>query len=555
VTPDTIPTISTLLVTSTAVVVYRFLVSPITLVVCRLAMPPVSVTPGPEGTGSAAAERTGVSGRAKLAALGGIALAVLMSVAVTLAGHIPDPGGMRFLVCFLLIILSWAFGSTDFDLRRGARAQVAERVLLVVAGAVSLVWPLALFAWLAILSGRLRGWTHHAMMPIRLLKAYVAWYLGTAMLDAAWHSGAAIGERPGLFLLLAIVCLSHYIKPAWSKATLGPRWWSWAMENRTDFILANAYNVGWVRFLPEKVVLRILIMVRPYVRLLNIGTMTVELSPLVAFTDRRVFVAVAAATVVFHTAIFLGSGILFWESIGTNAALAATVILLPDADIAPAFGLWVTMYAIIILMMAVREFVWQPYHLGWWDSPFTTRILWRAETSSGQTFNLRNDFMCPFEREFGRWTGLFFVPEPVIGGASWGATLWDRDLRDQVRTAAGDLDKLDELKRDHGALLWNEKHCADHVAFLVEMFSRLNAGAVKGPLPMRLRWLKPPGGQISTWGDDLPRYRRTEPVCRIVIMCEERCYVERLNTLVILRTRTLQEIDIPETQPPTSVAE
>jgi len=120
----------------------------------------------------------------------------------------------------------------------------------------------------------------------------------------------------------------------------------------------------------------------------------------------------------------------------------------------------------------------------------------------------------------------------------------DRDVRDRVRAAAGDLAALDELKRTHGTLWWDEQHGRGHVAFLVGMFGRLNAGARKGPLPRGLRWLKAPGGQLFQWGD-LPPYRGDEPVRRLVISCEERCYIGDTSDLVLLRERVLREIEVP----------
>jgi hypothetical protein len=409
--------------------------------------------------------------------------------------------------------VSWRFGAIDFDCRRPESGQWIERAVVVAAAAATLWWPPVLLVWLAVACGRLRGWTHHTMMPPRLLKAYLAWYVAGTVLAGFVHDGLRPALRPALFFLMATVCLSHYLKPAWSKARPGTRWWSWAWENRTDFIVANAYNCGWVHFVPQRIVARALRVMRPWVRVLNVSTMLLETSPLVAFVDRRIFVAVLAATIVFHVAIFLCAGILFLESIAVNAALGASAVLLPHADTAPAFGLWA---AAAIMAATIPDLLWQPFHLGWWDSPFTTRLRWRVETVSGRKFDLGNDFMCPFEREFGRWTGMFFIPEPVLGGPGWVATLFDQDRRDRIRAAVGDLAALDELKRTHGTSWWNDQHGEDHVAYLVTMFSRLNAGARKGPLPRRLGWLKGPGGQLFQWGD-LPRYRADEPARRIII--------------------------------------
>lgn len=540
-------------VTFAAIAVYRLAVSPATLALSRWAMPVTTgVSPGPTGTGSAAADAEPVTGTVKAVAVGTTVLLTGIPLVAVWYGRVPDPGGWRWLVIILLVTLTWKFGTTDFDFRRSEASQWMERALLVLAFAAALFWPPALLAWLTIVCGRLRGWTHHTMMPLRMLKAYLAWFVAAAMITAFAGAGLRSGVHSGLFLLLATVCFSHYVKPAWSKARLGPRWWSWAWENRTDFIIASAYNCGWARFVPERVVRRLLRAIRPWDRFLNISAMLVEASPLLGLLDLRVFVAVVSATIVFHVVVFLCAGILFWEGIVTNAVLGATVLLLPRADTAPVFGVPGTAVAVFIIALTIPDLVWQPFHLGWWDNNFTTRIRWRVETVSGRKLDIGNDFMCPFEREFGRWIGLCYVPEPVLGHPSWGATLFDRDLRDRIRAAVGDLAALDELKRTHGTLWWNRQQCDEHAAFLVAFFKRLNAGGRKGPLPGCLRWLKPPGGQLTRWGD-LPRYRGHEPVRRVIISCEERCYVDATNELVLLRERVLREIDIPAGYPSQAV--
>jgi hypothetical protein len=126
--------------------------------------------------------------------------------------------------------------------------------------------------------------------------------------------------------------------------------------------------------------------------------------------------------------------------------------------------------------------------------------------------------------------------------------LFDHTVRDRVVDARSDLGKIDELKRSHGKVRWDPDLAAAHLHFLREMFTRLNAGARKGPLPARLRWLKAPGGQVFYWGD-LPPYRGQEPVSRIAITCQERCYLPDANVFALLRDRVLAEIDFT-TSPP-----
>jgi hypothetical protein len=521
---------ATVVAAAATVVAYRLLVSPMVRDLARV------VTVG---------NRVPARVRALRLAAAAVTVAGLSAV-VALTGDAPDAGPLRWPILVALLVVTWRTGTTDYDLRRSTGPQAVERIAVVALAVAAAVWPLLLLAWFTVACGRIMAWQHHAMLAIRILKAYLAWFIAICGITLVAPEPYASGAHPALLLVLGCVSLSHYFKPAWSKARLGKWWWSWAWENRTHYLMAAAYNWGWARFLPAGTVSRILRVARHLDRPLNILTMFVEAAPLIAFLDRRLLVVVLLATVAMHVAIFVSSGILFWESLCVNAVLALTVASLPQSPYESAFGPAAAGFAVLILVLCVTDRLWQPFHLGWWDSPYTARVVWQAETASGKVQGVYNNFMCPFEREFGRFAGYFLSREPLLHGPLGG--LFDRTVRDRIVDARGDLEKIDELKRTHGKTRWDPEMATAHLHFLREMFTRLNAGARKGPLPARLRWLKAPGGQVFYWGD-LPSYRGREPVSRIVIRCQERCYFPDTNTFALLRDRVLAEIDLRTTPP------
>jgi hypothetical protein len=446
----------------------------------------------------------------------------------------PEPGPLRWFVITVIVLLTWQGATSDYDVTEPIAPQRRDKRLLLLLAAASCLWPTALLPWMAVYCGKLRGWKHHAMMPTRLLKAYLAWFF-VAMLFGASCSAAA------LLLVLGCVSLSHYVKPAWSKARLGPYPWSWAWHNRTHYLMASAYSWGWARCLRAETASRVLRRARVIDRPLNFLTMAVEAAGLVAFLDRRLLIAALLATALFNVVVALASGILFWENICTNIALAVTVTLLPGAEYDAAFGWPAALIALAVLLLSTADLLWQPWHLGWWDSPFTARVHWQVETVSGARLGLYNDFMCPYEREYGRVLGYFLTDEPVLHGHL--GIVWDRELRDLLVQADGDRDQLRALKQTYGQVQADKQQAREHIAFLTRMFTQLNAGASKSPLPRSLRRLKAPGGQLYRWGD-LPPYRGEEPVRRITIRYEERCYRPATGDFVLLTNRTVQEIDL-----------
>lgn len=230
----------------------------------------------------------------------------------------PEPGPIRWFVMFVIALLTWQGTTSDYDVTEPMGPQRLDKQLLLALGAAACFWPPALLAWMGVYCGRLRGWKHHAMMPLRLLKAYLAWFLAMAFLEASSSAAA-------LVLVLGCVSFSHYVKPAWSKARLGPRPWSWAWHNRTHYLMASAYAWGWARFLRPETVSRVLRHARGLDRPVNVLTMMTEAVGLVAFLDRRLLIAALVATALFNVAVALASGILFWENISVNVALAITM--------------------------------------------------------------------------------------------------------------------------------------------------------------------------------------------------------------------------------------
>ncbi|WP_411574218.1 hypothetical protein [Streptomyces fradiae] len=436
----------------------------------------------------------------------------------------------------MIALLTWRGATSDYDVTAPIAPQRRSKLLLLFLAAASCIWAPALPAWTAVYCGRLRGWQHHAMMPVRLLKAYLAWHLVTAALAPSPSECTA-----SLVLVLGCVSLSHYVKPAWSKARLGPRPWSWAWHNRTHYLVASAYAWGWARFVPAAAVSRLLRRMRVIDRPVNVITMVVEAAGLFAFTDRRFLIAALVATAFFNLAVALASGILFWENIAVNAGFAAAIGLLPRTEYATAFGWPAVLIALTVILLCTADLLWQPWHLGWWDSPFTARVHWQVETVSGAALGLYNGFMCPYEREFGRVEGYFLTDEPVLHGHL--GIVWERRLRDLIVEAGADRVQLRALKESHGRTYEDEEQSARHIAFLTAMFLRLNAGTRKSPLPRRLRFLKAPGGQLYRWGD-LPAYRGDEPVRRITIRYQERCYLPRTGEFVLIADHVLREIDL-----------
>jgi hypothetical protein len=221
----------------------------------------------------------------------------------------------------------------------------------------------------------------------------------------------------------------------------------------------------------------------------------------------------------FHIGVFALSGLLFWDWILADLALAVFVSLLPPASMGWAFGPG-PVFAGLAFMAAfpLRHKLWKPMPLGWYDTPFTQRVHWRVRGVSGKIYGLYNDFMCPHERLYGKVNGCFLAPVPVVTYHL--GEVWKPDLRAALAAAGPDLDRLEAVKARFGIRPVCAERSARHLAYLKRFFFELNRGARKRILPRALAWLKAPGDQIFYWGE-LPAYRRQEPVAEVTLHYRE----------------------------------
>ncbi|MEM8609227.1 MAG: hypothetical protein AAGF92_19145 [Myxococcota bacterium] len=449
----------------------------------------------------------------------------------------PLPGGesVRILATAVVAFLSWKAATKDVDVVLGEKHTVARAVL--VACAVGAWWsPAFVLAAALLLTTPFSLWEHHATLPMRVLLATVAF---AALSIAFVGVPSVMADAAILFWFVVTIQVSHYLITALAKAWLGPRWNSWPRENRLHHIAASAYSWGWMRFLPWATWRRVVHTVRRFERPMQASVFAVEaLSPL-ALLHPDVAVALCVVWSCFHLGVFALSGLLFWDWILTNLAIAAAVILLPPDVTAQAFGPLQTLVAIVFMVaFPLRHKLWRPMPLGWWDTPFTQRVHWHAHGESGRVYGLYANFWCPHERLFGKVNACYLTPVPVMTYHL--GEVWKHELRDALRAAGPSPEKLDELRAEFGIEPRSDELAENHVAYIRRLFYELNRGARKQVLPNALRWLKAPGGQCFYWGS-LPGYRRQEPVTKVTLRYREEYY----DGESLVRLEDLQILEIP----------
>ncbi len=431
---------------------------------------------------------------------------------------LPEHDAVRLLAAGLTAMLSWRATTEDIDPVFGDQLR-GYRLLLIAAAVLAWFSPAGLLLAVVLLSTPFGVWEHHATLPMRVLQATVAWLALAALANPLAPTTGLFVDATALVFLVLTIQISHYLITALAKIWLGPKWYSWVVDNRVHHLAATSWSWGWARFVPWSSWRHVIATTRRVERPMQAFAFAVELLAPFALLHPLAGFAFCLGWAGFHAGVFALSGLLFWDWILTDLLVALTILWLPASVTTQAFG-WLPLLVSLAVLVAfpLRHKLWKPIPLGWWDTPFTQRMHWRVVGASGAIYGLYNDFMCPHERLYGKVHASFLAPRRGITYHL--GEVWKRELRDAIRDAGPDLARLDTVRDRYGVEIRDQELADNHVAYLKRFFHALNSGARKHVLPRWLRWLKAPGDQVFYWGE-LPRYQGQEPVTQVQLHYRE----------------------------------
>lgn len=445
-----------------------------------------------------------------------------------------------FLIVPLMGVLCWKLTTRNYEYPR-AKGFFRFRLLLIgLAGLAGI--SIAALPFFLICLRRFGVWTHHFLLSLRMIALYMAVQLSSAVLESIAPFGVPTDAQSDAWMmyLLMAVHLSHYAVPGVAKLTLGTKLWSWIVGNQTHLLLPAAYAWGWARFVPEQYlwpVSRVLARLAPAC---NAAVILLECGCLIAPFGAKSYALFCCAFVLFHLFIFVLSGICFWENIIINMLVAGYLVWWFDPPTATFFGIkGIGIVAALILLFPLRQTVWKPHRLAWWETPLLNRIRLEVIGRSGTRYGLYNNVLCPREREFGRIPLRFCINEPILTG-HLGQVECER-LCELVLATGGDAVAIQELKRTHGEFLY-DAHAVERFTFEMKaLFRSMDQGHSRNPLPRRLRALKAPGGHFYYWGEHPPFHWQEEALALRVFYIEEYLYPDRRVTL---SERLVLDIDL-----------
>ncbi|MCB1149775.1 MAG: hypothetical protein KDK48_06370, partial [Chlamydiia bacterium] len=310
--------------------------------------------------------------------------------------------------------------------------------------------------------------------------------------------------------LILLSIASHYFVPGVKKLKLGRKPWSWALRNKLHNLPRSAYAWGWLRFLPEKTFLKATGLLKPFNIPIQVLTVVFELAFGLMLFSKGLSVVVLVSAALFHLAYFALVGAFFWQAILIDLTVARAVSLSPDAFFNPISGF----FGLLFLLIGVLWFkVWQPFALGWWDTPFVNRLEWHVKGVSGKRYGVYNDFFCPNDRAFGLCKKGFYMTEEKILTKHLGETPSEGLAYSLIR-AGEDLGLLNRIVESFGQNCYSPAIRAMNTQYLKEFFANYNKGKAKRLVP---KWLKAPGSEWYYWGE-LPRFEGQEQVTDLEVI-------------------------------------
>lgn len=450
---------------------------------------------------------------------------------------------IRNTIFFIAAIITWKGITMNYDVVADEK-NIKERILLIILTISLYFYPILILPYLFFSIHFFNAWLIHNMMPIRILKMFVS-YLGALVVikHLTWVEKIESADTFVPFILLMLcVQASHYLIPGVGKLKLGDKWHSWMLKNETHYLMISAYNWGWLKFLPERRAVNVVNKIKKFNQIINSCTIIFQCGLFALMANSSICLLLLTGCTLLNIAIFLATGLCFWEYALTNTIIIVLISNLSHSISTTLFSPLNWLVYLVILFLPLNGKVWTPYSMSWWDTPFIGKVHWRVVGKSGKVYELYNNFMCPYEELYGHEYGWFLVDRKIIYENHLGIWKYNKKVRDQIIASKGDLQILSNLQNQFGKSYRDLEKEREHEAFLIKFFTKLNSGFKKNVLPSWLKWLKAPGGYFFYWGE-YPAYSRQEPVSRVLIY-----YVEKFfdgHKVKILVNEIVKKVEIP----------
>ncbi|MCB9506404.1 MAG: hypothetical protein H6698_00735 [Myxococcales bacterium] len=448
-----------------------------------------------------------------------------------------DPNGLRLMLMAMAFPLMWKLSTPDFSVWFGS-SHLFDRALLVAMWGAIAATPLALPVFSAFAGVMAAQYFFPSCFePTWADKALL---LYSVLLGWAVFLASRIRKTHAFVYPLLLICMfgGFYFYPAVAKLRLGGDPTLWLRREHVHLLFISAHLNGWLPNLVGDTFSQVVDFVRSSERFIVIYTITLEIAVIGIALARRGTIAMFLLVIAMHTGIFLSSGIFFWEWVVPELALLG--LLLTRWSTGPVAELyrWRNRWVSALLVVFALPWTW-PYLLGWMDTPYTVTYDIEAENARGEHFQIRREYLDPYELALTQNRLWFLDPAKEAPIATYSATA-NIELFEAL-SAATSAAEVQAVRDRLGEVRYDAEEAEAFGEWLQRFFAYVNEhDGDKNVVP---RWLEAPHHQMALAGTDLTP--SDLPITRARVFARSSWWNgERIE---VIDERIILDVEIPST--------
>lgn len=227
-----------------------------------------------------------------------------------------------------------------------------------------------------------------------------------------------------LFLLSVAVHMANYFHSGFKKLWLGDNVLSWALHNKTQYLISNAEALGQLPTSFSDTLTGLSYQALAFVVVpTNFILLAGQLLALVALFRIRWGITATLFYDLTHAVIFVTSGIFFYKWIALNAAIVMALNTMRKKTV-PIF-----LRALILATIILSPGVFFVANLGWWDTPALNVERIDAVTRDGREIAVPSNFWGAFSVRMAQQRLIADKSDGFFPTGTYGATPRQEDMR------------------------------------------------------------------------------------------------------------------------------
>lgn len=282
------------------------------------------------------------------------------------------------------------------------------------------------------------------------------------------------------FLFSVLVHIQNYAWAGIQKMEIGEHAWDWALYNHTANLSLSSILKGWTTISPTSI-LPTIELLNKHIYVANITVILFQILSLFVFIRKEFFLAIFLFTAVFHLAVFVTTGILFWE--WAMLSLIMEYLVYRDLKRRSLDRLFNWRVASLSVALLLSTPYWhKPHYLGWFDPPVTNAIQFQAVMDDGRIVNIDDNDFNPYDRRFNYDRDfLFFTEDRIIADFPY------ENIR--LLRKVGSIDEYMNLQSRIGYVFFDENKIKEFEDFARRFIRRKNHDSFISIVPSAPRHL------------------------------------------------------------------